>query len=72
MIIGQAQQTNYGTDTKDLEPVMRALRASGETLQGIADRLNALGHTTRGKRPWNHVHVKRTLDRAALQPAAAV
>ena len=55
---------------KDLVPIMQSLRAAGETLQKIADRLNALGQTTRGKRPWNHVQVKRTLDRAVLPMAA--
>lgn len=32
--------------------------------QDIADRLNQLGHKTRGGRPWNRGQVKRVLDRA--------
>jgi DNA invertase Pin-like site-specific DNA recombinase len=47
----------------DLAPAMREWRASGMSLQGIADRLNADGHTTRRGRPWNPVQVSRVLDR---------
>jgi hypothetical protein len=34
------------------------------TLQGIADRLNADGHTTRRQESWNKVQVMRVLKRA--------
>jgi len=48
----------------DLLPFMRELRASGITLQAIADQLNADGHETRGKKPWNPTQVMRVLNRA--------
>lgn len=47
-----------------LEPTMRQLRDDGLSFQAIADRLNDLGHRTRGDRPWNRGQVKRILDRA--------
>jgi hypothetical protein len=47
------------------------VRAQGETLQRIADRLNLLNQQTRRRRPWNHVQVKRVLDRAVLASLAA-
>ncbi len=48
----------------DLLPVMRELRDDGMTLQAIADQLNADGHETRLKKPWNPTQVMRVLDRA--------
>jgi DNA invertase Pin-like site-specific DNA recombinase len=47
----------------DLQPAMAEMRASGRTLQAIADELNTRGHTTRRGRPWNPVQVSRVLDR---------
>jgi DNA invertase Pin-like site-specific DNA recombinase len=48
----------------DLTPAMRQWRAQGLTLDGIAARLNADGHTTRRGKPWNPVQVARVLQRA--------
>jgi DNA invertase Pin-like site-specific DNA recombinase len=45
----------------DLAPVLTDLRVKGMTLQGIANQLNAEGHTTRRGRPWNPVQVSRVL-----------
>jgi DNA invertase Pin-like site-specific DNA recombinase len=50
----------------DLRPVMADMRAAGQSLQAIADELNAQGHTTRRGRPWNAVQVDRVLKRADL------
>jgi DNA invertase Pin-like site-specific DNA recombinase len=49
----------------DLTPTMSQWRTEGLTLQAIAQRLNAEGHTTRRGRPWNQVQVGRVLERAA-------
>jgi DNA invertase Pin-like site-specific DNA recombinase len=48
----------------DLAPVMKEWRAEGITLEAIAERLNAEGHTTRRGRRWNPVQVARVLNRA--------
>jgi hypothetical protein len=48
----------------DLTPTMKAWRAKGLTLDGIAGKLNAEGHTTRRGKPWNPVQVARVLVRA--------
>jgi DNA invertase Pin-like site-specific DNA recombinase len=45
----------------ELCPQVIALRESGLTLQGIADRLNADGWKTPRKREWNQVYVCRFL-----------
>lgn len=45
-------------------PIMQEMRASGSTLQAIADRLNADGYSTRRGKAWNHVQVKNVLERA--------
>lgn len=45
----------------DLAPRMRDLRASGATLQAIANTLNTEGHTTRRGQPWNPTQVDRVL-----------
>jgi DNA invertase Pin-like site-specific DNA recombinase len=47
----------------DLAPMMKEWRTAGETLDGIAGRLNAEGHTTRRGKPWNPVQVARVLER---------
>jgi DNA invertase Pin-like site-specific DNA recombinase len=47
----------------DLLPLMAELRAGGLSLQAVADRLNAEGHTTRRGKPWNPVQVARVLER---------
>jgi DNA invertase Pin-like site-specific DNA recombinase len=48
----------------DLAPSMKQWRTEGMTLEGIAGKLNAEGHTTRRGRPWNPVQVARVLERA--------
>lgn len=48
----------------DSLPMMRELRDDGLTLQAIADQLNADGHETRLKKPWNPTQVMRILNRA--------
>jgi DNA invertase Pin-like site-specific DNA recombinase len=48
----------------DLLPVVRGLKDDGLTLQAIAERLTADGHTTRRGKPWNKVQVARVLERA--------
>lgn len=47
----------------DLLPVLTGLRKEGRTLQAIADKLNADGHTTRRGKPWNAVQVARVFER---------
>ena len=48
----------------DIFTLVAEWRASGITLAGIAERLNAEGHTTRRGKPWNPVQVSRVLERA--------
>ena len=45
----------------DLAPMVATWRNGGMTLEGIADKLNTDGHTTRRGKPWNHVQVMRVL-----------
>ena len=47
----------------DIAPAIIERRANGQTLQQIADSLNAEGHTTRRGSPWNSVQVLRVLSR---------
>ena len=48
----------------DLAPHLRDLRDSGKSYRQIASALDAEGHTTRHRRKWNPVQVKRVLDRS--------
>jgi DNA invertase Pin-like site-specific DNA recombinase len=48
----------------DLYAFVRKLHSSGQSLQKIADALNAQGHTTRRGKPWNAMQVLRMLRRA--------
>jgi DNA invertase Pin-like site-specific DNA recombinase len=48
----------------DLIPQVQEWRNGGLTLVAIASRLNDAGHTTRRGKTWNHVQVKRVLERA--------
>jgi DNA invertase Pin-like site-specific DNA recombinase len=48
----------------DLAPTMKEWRTEGLTLEGIAERLNQQGHTTRRGRAWNPVQVSRVLERS--------
>jgi len=59
-----ARARNAADAYSDLAPTMKGLRAEGLTLQGIAEKLNAEGHTTRRGKPWNPVQVSRVLERA--------
>jgi DNA invertase Pin-like site-specific DNA recombinase len=63
-----------GTNARSLEPeegeqstlgLIRALRASGMPLRGIADDLNARGITTRSGATWRFEYVRALLKRAA-------
>src|SRR5205807_7825839 len=58
-VVSQAAREAYA----DLLPTMQTLKAEGLTLQAIADKLNAEGHTTRRGKPWNAVQVMRVLER---------
>ena len=49
----------------DILPTMQGLRSEGRSLQEIANKLTADGHTTRRGRPWNKMQVKLVLDRAS-------
>lgn len=49
----------------DLAPIVGELRSKGLTLAGIAEELNRQGHTTRKGKPWNHVQIRRVLQRVA-------
>jgi DNA invertase Pin-like site-specific DNA recombinase len=59
-VVSQAARDAYA----DLLPTMQTHKAAGLTLQAIADKLNAEGHTTRRGKPWNVVQVMRVLQRA--------
>jgi hypothetical protein len=61
-VVSKAAREAYA----DLAPMMKEWRAEGLTLEGIAERLNAEGHTTRRGRPWNPTQVARVLARAGL------
>lgn len=47
----------------DLAPAIAAMRAEGQSLRAIAERLNADGHTTRRGKAWNQVQVTRVLGK---------
>jgi DNA invertase Pin-like site-specific DNA recombinase len=47
----------------DITATVNERRAAGQTLQQIADGLNAEGHTTRRGKAWNAVQVLRLLSR---------
>jgi DNA invertase Pin-like site-specific DNA recombinase len=68
--IGRAESAKVRTQAAkeayaDLLPAMAEYKAQGLSLQKIAEKLNAEGHTTRGKKKWNPVQVARVLRRAA-------
>ncbi len=50
----------------DLRPMMEEMRTGGATLQAIADRLNADGHSTRHGKPWGPMQVRRVLMAATV------
>lgn len=45
----------------DLLPIIRTMRAKGQTLQQIADWLNRMGHSTRRDRQWTPTQAGRVL-----------
>ncbi len=46
----------------DLKNFIRELYAEKKSLREVRDALNALGHTTRQAKSWNHVQVRRVLN----------
>jgi DNA invertase Pin-like site-specific DNA recombinase len=62
---GEAHRRAADESYSDLIPTLKDLRAKGQSLQTIADELNAQGHTTRRGKPWSAMQVSRVLKRAA-------
>lgn len=60
---GEAVKRQADEAYSDLAEMMKGWRSEGLTLDGIAERLNAEGHTTRTGKPWNKVQVMRVLAR---------
>jgi DNA invertase Pin-like site-specific DNA recombinase len=58
--VHKAAQETYA----DLLPVMKQWRTEGLTLDAIAGKLNADGHTTRRGKPWGAGHVHSVMQRA--------
>jgi DNA invertase Pin-like site-specific DNA recombinase len=50
----------------DLVPMMMQMRDEGLSLQAVADKLNADGHTTRRGKKWAAVQVARVLERSTV------
>ncbi len=50
----------------DLLPILRSVARSGSSLQTIADRLNALGHTNRRGNPWSKSNVHKLFERSDI------
>jgi DNA invertase Pin-like site-specific DNA recombinase len=66
--IGRAESAKVRTQAAreayaDLLPAMAEYKAQGLSLQRIAEKLNAEGHTTRHGKKWNPVQVSRVLLR---------
>ena len=57
----QTRRQNADSHYVKLAPIMIALRSEGFSLQVIADRLNAEGHTTRRCKQWSAKQVSRVL-----------
>jgi DNA invertase Pin-like site-specific DNA recombinase len=49
---------------RDIEPTLQELKKTGLSLREIARKMNDLGHTTRRGKNWNHVQIKRIMDRS--------
>lgn len=62
---GKANRRLADEAYQDLAPLVRELRASGASLDAIAEELNRRGHTTRRQRPWSKVQVGRVLARCS-------
>ncbi len=62
---GETHRRAADESYNDLFPVVKELRAKGQSLQAIADDLNDQGHVTRRGKRWNPMQVSRVLKRAA-------
>jgi DNA invertase Pin-like site-specific DNA recombinase len=62
---GERAKADADAAYEDIVVQVQAWRAEGLTLQAIADRLSAEGHTTRRGAAWNPVQVNRLIGRAA-------
>lgn len=60
---GEAVAVAADAAYSDLAQKLAEWRASGLSLQQIADRLTSEGHTTRSGKPWNRMQVSRVLSR---------
>jgi DNA invertase Pin-like site-specific DNA recombinase len=60
---GEAVAVAADAAYSDLAQELAEWRASGLSLQQIADRLTNEGHTTRSGKPWNRMQVSRVLAR---------
>lgn len=62
---GQTTKAKARAAVADLLPKLRALKAQGLSLQGIADALNTEGQVTRSGKAWHAMQISRALNRAA-------
>ena len=60
----KAHKVAFDDEYADLFASVKELRASGHSLQSIANELNRQGHTTRRAKLWNRMQVSRVLSRA--------
>lgn len=67
---GEAARKKWADQGRDVYgPVLataRRMHAAGDSLQAIADALNAAGHTTMRGLPWNKVQVSRLIKTPAV------
>ena len=49
---------------RDIEPTLQELKKAGLSLREMARKMNELGHTTRRGKTWNHVQIKRIMERS--------
>jgi DNA invertase Pin-like site-specific DNA recombinase len=68
----RSRRAEAHADNARILPRMEFLRASGATLQAIADDLNAADLPARGGGVWTPTQVRRVLERAKLTRAEAV
>jgi DNA invertase Pin-like site-specific DNA recombinase len=61
-----ANRSNKLAAYEDIRPTMVDMRRDGRTLAGIAEKLNAEGHTTRNDKRWTATQVKRVLESSAF------
>jgi DNA invertase Pin-like site-specific DNA recombinase len=61
---GEASKANADAAYDEIAPFIRQLRSEGQSLQDIANVLNAEGHVTRRGKPWTKVQVSRVIDRS--------